>query len=462
MPTPKLARLLLGILALETGICTIFLADEWPPFRNFEKKIFSAFLRNTRGSEAYVVEDADTGTRERLVRPLNSGTPLRYLRVEVDQDNKSALGDDGIPVDEVFQSYPLAPLDWALITKKSHEANCRTLAIDTPLSWEKKDEIDLKRLNQVISSFDYSILTVDLNLGRQGDAVSQSPPSYITRNAIPLSTIQGKANHVPLVNRVTLPPSALGNDDTRFSFRLLDNTPEAGLQEKPSQTFFTPAFARWGDVLIPSFPLAVAMARYEAEPEDLEIIMGKHIRVGSGPLIPIDEFGSLELTLPEELGGLSVMRTAAQVVSAEFLGEELNFDDSSMALFAEDTTASISPWRNPVQLQKILDAIDTLPQPGKPIAHPRLPVWGELVFLSIIALSAAMLLRLPHLSRSAAFSLLVFASVGLLAVLLKTTLTWIPLIPVVATSLVGLFLTFHLSKYAPAPTVVLPPNEPEH
>ena len=107
-------RLLVGILALQAGICTLFLVDACPALRHREEGLFQSFLGATRQDSNFVLDEVAPASRVRIVRPLEPGGIEPYLQIGVTEDPE-----------RLFESYPLSPVDWAIILNNTNEAGCK-------------------------------------------------------------------------------------------------------------------------------------------------------------------------------------------------------------------------------------------------------------------------------------------------------------------------------------------------
>jgi hypothetical protein len=204
-------------------------------------------------------------------------------------------------------------------------------------------------------------------------------------------------------------------------------------------------------MLSPSLPVALAMLRHGAEAGDVRVVMGSHIQVGMGPLIPIDKDGRLTVepsTITNDHSEAIIAETLIEPEAIPLVGDAAS---PGILLMTPDTRRPEVPWGEPTELQAMVDTIDTLPQPGPPIAHPRLPAWGETLFFGSLALVLALFLRLRPLPRIAAFTGALLVAVLVLYLLLRGTSTWIPVLPLVITCLLGLGLSFAMRRHAVAP-----------
>ena len=104
MPTPWIPRIFLTLLGVQVGICTAFLADEWAPLKQREETAFRSIIDSD--GLAHIIDPSAAVDRTRVVRPLKSGQPSNYLRIDITKDKE-----------RFFETFPPSPTDWSLILK---------------------------------------------------------------------------------------------------------------------------------------------------------------------------------------------------------------------------------------------------------------------------------------------------------------------------------------------------------
>lgn len=430
MAPPWIVRSILALLVFEAGICAAFLADYWPPLRNRENSFFRFFVEATRDEGKFVLDPSPTSSRVHLVRPLQDGVPKNYLRIDVTDDP-----------DRLFEANPPSATDWAAILDTTRKSGIPTIAIDHPLSWEDAGEISLRLLDHQISVFDRAVLCVDLRRSPN----SQALPSYLRRNAIPVDKLTGNQSELPRVNRVSVPPSATGAPNVIYAFRILENElqhhDDGSTGPAPPYTF-----AIWDKFLIPSFPIALAMAQFDVQPGDVRIELGHHIRLGDGPIIPVDSVGRLRapLGVPPRFPF-----TTAEAIETDpgTTAEILAGGIPDGGIFIDADAGVPVPWDSPARLLRTASTLDQLPRPGPVSPHPRLPLWAEILLFATLAILAAIFLPFTRFNRFIAFGLLALGSLVVLAGILDLSPnhTWTPIAPVLLTTLAGWLLSprFH-------------------
>ncbi len=430
--TSWIIRLILAVLALEAGVCVAFLADDWKPLREKEDALFERLLSRSREGDDFVIDEVKPTPRVRLVRPLVEGVAQPYLHVKVNEQAAEDL------------HYPLEPEDWWGLLNHTHQVGCRVAAIEEPLTWEGEGVAHLGRLatlNTALSQFETVILTIDLHRPPKGQPI----PAYLQTSAIPLSNVTGETGRLVRVNRVLLPPSATAAPNIRFAFRLQESIDDA-----------RPQILRWDEYLIPSFPLAVAMAQANVSPDQVHIALGHHIRLGDGPIIPINEIGELQIELTEDPAHIERLAVEAyspsQVDNTQEAIREKTSAIPRCVLFADASRDNPSPWKESIHLQKIVSSLDTLPRPEGVETHERLGMMDEVALLGIIAVIAALLLGLPGIFRHLSYFVLLIALPTLLVTLYLGSQKWTPFAPAVATALTGWILAFRMARHLPGRT----------
>ncbi|HBM77928.1 MAG TPA: hypothetical protein DD438_07435 [Verrucomicrobiales bacterium] len=426
--TSWIVRLVLAFLALEVGICVTLLSEDWKPLRDREDALFQKLLTESRKEENLLVDKTQPDPRTRVVRPLVEGRSQPYLQITVDEQAAEDL------------HYPLEPEDWWGLLNHAHAVGCRIAAIEEPLSWEGEGLAHIGRLaslNTALTQFEKVIVTVDLErLPR-----SQAIPSYLKASAIPISNILSGADGLRQVNSVVFPTSIDFTPNTQFSFR-----PDASIGTDQL------AILRWGEHIIPSFPLAVAMAQADISPEQVHISLGDHLRLGDGPIVPIDEFGAFKITRAKR--PLYLERLAAEAYSPSQVEDTRKAITESVGalpnsvLFADKLSGPSPRTRNSV-LQTIA-TIDTLPRPERIEQHHRMSARYEVLLLGAIAIIAGLVVGFPTILRHFSYLLLLVAFPTILVLMNKSSEQWTLFAPAVATAMTGWILAMRMARYLPS------------
>ncbi len=189
------------------------------------------------------------------------------------------------------------------------------------------------------------------------------------------------------------------------------------------------------------FPVAIAMARFGVQPKDVHVELGSHIRLGDGPIIPIDTYGQLRAPLGAPPRFPFTTAEAIETdpgATADILASGI----PDCALFINSQNTTPLPWSGPARLLRTASTVDALPQPGPAAPHPRLPILAEILIFALLAGLAALFLTFTTFNRVLAFGLLALGSLVVLAGILDLSPnhTWTPIFPILFTSLAAWIL----------------------
>jgi len=251
---------------------------------NHERNVLTLFLRGDGTAAPYFIQRGGDGDEVAWhVRTVSNETMDRAIvppGVALLEDN----------VNGVFLNSPHAPIDLALIFRNIARFEGRHLAIGAVMAWDDPDPIGLSALEGVLENFDSVVTTVPLARG----ATAESLPPAFRRASLPIDAVRGNPGGLPVVNRQAVTNVLLGVDDTFAGFTFIE---PFDATERPQ------ILARWDDRLVFSFPFLAALQQAGIRPDDLEVHLGRHIRVGTGGwIIPIDEAGRLTVRVPDNHG----------------------------------------------------------------------------------------------------------------------------------------------------------------
>lgn len=184
---------------------------------------------------------------------------------------------------QIFQSSPPSPVDFAIILKNLTRLKQDSIAIGIPLTWANPEAIPLAALEQQLETIPHLITSAPLS---RGSVPSPVPPAF-RRASLELSQIHGNTALVPVVNRIPIPGVLLGNEKSLAGFTSL----ESELDQN-----HLPLIAIWDNRVVLSFHLLAALNHLQVSPESIEIHLGRHIYLGKNSYyIPIDNYGRLSL-----------------------------------------------------------------------------------------------------------------------------------------------------------------------
>jgi len=361
---------------------------------------------------------------------------LRAFSTEAKPDKRQApvivsLGDD---LEGFFQASPPAPIDMAVIFTNFQRLGAKKAATAAVLSWEAPDPIGLTAFERSLAGFDSLVMAAPLS---RGPVPSSMPPSF-RRASVPLESVKGDVTALPVVNRIPIPGVILGGDNTASGFSVLES-------EAPGEGL--PLFACWEDRVIFSFPLLTVLQRLNVPPEELEIHLGKYVKLGpNGPVAPIDSFG--RLNLPGKKMG------AYAEISAEALidgGDDLFPKQAPDPVILRDDRSAAEPATK--AFSRSLSAIIAVLASEDALSGsrdvPRLSREWETGLLAVVTLALTVCFGVSRFSRQVLA--MVFIGVCLAAQWIGFGLAsvWLPGLSVLAGVLTAYFVTLVLGDALP-------------
>lgn len=351
-----------------------------------------------------------------------------------------AMGDDP---EGFFQSSPAAPIDIAVVLRNFQRLGADKAAVGLVLAWDEPDPIGLAALDKVLAGFDSLVMCAPLGRG----AVPEPLPAAFRNASLAADGIDG-AQALPIVNRIPLSGVILG-ETAAAGFQSLESEPATGA---------LPLLARWDDRVVLAFPLLAAMQRLGVPPGQLEIRLGKFLRLGAdGPVLPIDAQGRIarsSLRQPDApaVAARDMIDRSEPLVSG---GEPVLFRDDRSA--ADDGTRRFSAT--------LVPAVATLASPdglSESARYPRLRETTEWIVLGCLALLATAAAGPRGMARWVLLSLLA-AGVTIAQLLgFGAFGTWLPGLPalaaVAAAAMASLLPVRRISQ--PAPIEPPPPEKP--
>lgn len=385
-----------------------------------DKAIFSVTARSFANPPFFIT---GTGTHDNsyTLRTLRSFAP----DLSSDLPTDIAITDDP---DNVFQSSPPSPVDFAIILKNLRRLGAESVAIGMPLAWTDPDMISLVALDQQLDALPSAITSAPLSR----NPVPTSLPPAFRRASIPITQIKGGLNALPIVNRIPIPDVILGNKSSLAGFTILES-------EEPTE--FPQLIARWEDRVVFSFELLATLSYFGKLPSSLKIHLGEYISLGeSGPYIPIDDFGRLAINPPSiSAPNLSPIR-AEKLIDAD--NDFLAGKPSQPVLIRNLLSSADEPSRR--FSEAIIPTISMLCAPSgttEARTFQRSPSLPELLFLTSIVSLIYGMGNYPILREKISLVCLGALIIALHFILVPTTTTWPPTLPALAAVLVAIPLT---------------------
>jgi hypothetical protein len=179
-----------------------------------------------------------------------------------------------------FDANPPSPSDVAVLLDCMREGGVERVVITSPLAWHDADPFALDALEMVSAGYSRCVTSAVVTRSAQGETI----PAAMLRASVPLQKIRGNVRTLPVVNRIAVPQTFLGRENTWAGFSLIES--------ESHSDGITPLLAVWGDRVVFSASLLAALQRENIETVELEIEVGKAIQARrSGQWWRIDEFG---------------------------------------------------------------------------------------------------------------------------------------------------------------------------
>ena len=369
----------------------------------------------------FFITDTETQNGGYTLRTLRGSSPdlLGKLPPSI------TINDD---LDNVFQTSPPSPVDFAVILKNLKRLGQESVAIGMPLSWTDPEVVSLAALDQQLNSFKAAITSAPLTRKPQPSPL----PSAFRRASIPLSDLGGNISVLPIVNCVSIPDVILGTKSSLAGFTIL---------ESETATEFPSLIARWDDRVVFSFQLLAALDHFDAHLSDLEIRTGKHIAIKkAGLYIPIDQFGRLAIKPPilsasdissigaEELIDAPADFLAANPFEPALIRNTLSSTDPASSRYSDTIVPTVSLLSDP--------SGTTLAQ-----TFERVPWYAEILYLGALLSLIYGLGNYPNLRGRAPLVGLGTLIIILHFLIVPLTGTSPPTLPALATILVAIPLT---------------------
>ncbi|HEY8961390.1 MAG TPA: hypothetical protein VIM57_04230, partial [Luteolibacter sp.] len=278
-----------------------------------------------------------------------------------------AIGDDP---EGVFQSSPPSPVDFAVMLKNLRRLGTKRVALGTVMAWGESDPIARSALERQLSEFEAAVTSTPLTRG-----VTPEPmPGAFLRASLPVKRVKGETALLPVVNRLPVPGTILGEGNVIAGFSELESENVTGL----------PLLARWSDRVVFAFPVMAALAERGLPVDEVTVRLGESLQLGpDGPIVPIDSFGRLAVS-PAKSPPVSP-------VAAESLIDALELPASPLVMLRDDRgAADAATKRFSANLVPSLAAIDAEAGLSPRRRFVRMQWQGEAMFLAGIVLLQVM------------------------------------------------------------------------
>lgn len=244
------------------------------------QEIDRVLFRSVSGAFAnppFFISGNGSRTQPWELRTVASSAPLKRTNPPV----VLSVSDTSAPPE--FQSFPLSPNDYAVILRYLKDRGIEHVAFGTALAWDEKtqDVFQMTSLDRRLSGFDSMVTSTPLKRGGTSEAM---PPAFI-RSSIDSSRVYGDLKSVPVVNRLPIPGTVIGDLKTLVGFSVLET-------EAPGSNI--PLLAVWNDRIVFALPVIAALAERGLPVDGVELRVGEYLKLGpDGPVIPLDSYGNL-------------------------------------------------------------------------------------------------------------------------------------------------------------------------
>lgn len=327
--------------------------------------------------------------------------------------------------DQIFQSSPPSPVDFAVILNNIQRMGRDSVAIGIPLYWNNPEVIATVALERQLEGIPNLITAAPLSRSPEETAI----PSAFLRASIPASKVRGNVALLPKVNRIPVPNIMLGKQKSFAGFTVLES------EETGNHPYL---MARWGDRIVFSFQLLAALEHLSLNPNSIDILLGQAIKLGPGNhSIPIDEFGRLKFQ------NSTASRYKINTLAAETLintpNDRLNKNRFDPVLIRD---SQVTNDKFHAQFSKNLAInIALLADPkGNPVIQSfrRFPEGVELLFLAALLMVLTSIMEFcPNKDPRLLFGFIAGSLLILHFIFLFTTNTALPTLPALAATIIA-------------------------
>lgn len=272
--------------------------------------------------------------------------------------------------DGYFETVPPPPADLAVLLARLDSAGVQVVAFSQPLQWSDPDLLAVETLRRVLDRFDKAVLGFPLKDGTTGGPVVA--PFQVA--SVAYDSVSGDASKLPVVNSIQGDNPELGGEKTTAGFTTLRT------EQSDEQRAYL--LARWDDRVVFSHVLVAELANRGLSETDIQIEVGKEIRLGDdGPRVPIDFRGRVSLRGFARSGD----QNPASAVIAGTL-EESYFNRKEPVYFIDQRSALGKEELESNQILPLMvAAVRAAPQKVSVETVASVPIWVQLIVLFIVA-----------------------------------------------------------------------------
>lgn len=305
-----------------------------------------------------------------------------------------------------FETWPPAPLDYALIFESLVRGEPAAVAVTMPLAWPSVERLDAATLKERVTLLPRGVLACTLVHGEEVAPLQPESPEAPLPLA-QLTQVEGDPSRVPewgALGQVALP-------DVRGSKALGFTRIEFGAQPEAEASSVTlPLLARRGEEIVANLLLQSLLTWKGVSASDVRVILGKEIVITPELRVPIDE-----------TGGLSVFTAHPPVVRRVSAG----------ALWEADADAEIpvTSESRAVSIKQAFVVVAVEGEQALQLTTSRGQVWeeGELTARALAAvLSGRHFREVPMVYQAALWGALLLGGTGLLLAPRRWQALWWP------------------------------------
>lgn len=374
------------------------------------------------------------------VTPYQKVPDARLFIVEVGEDP-----------DNVFQSNPPVPMDYAVIFYQLRQLGADKVAVTSSLSWPPPpDAIATDALSYEIADYNRAVIGLVMSPSARRIVLPKALESLVLQP----EQVKGSISSLTGVGRVVDPPQ-VQSDKAIFIAPMRVETESDTVMAVDGRKL--PLFVRWGNYVLPTLPLVSALDALGLKVSDIRVSFGDKIYLGNRRILPIDESGCI--TVQEDMGNTVIRVPATRLVPMQDVPHDVELQkalaSSQAVLLGEGKTPldqlggiqTVSGlWNWEQSLDVTAAGVQALLQgmaPAESVSLNRLGRWGQLIVLFDVLLLGTWALTFPAGRRR----LVLFAlAVGVLAtglVMASFFRIWLPM----TTSLLGVLMLVLASRF---------------
>ncbi len=226
------------------------------------------------GQEVVLQEHAQTAPRP---VPAKAAPAVAYLSL------------DAATCFQNFSSMTPGPQELSVLLDKLRRGGYTALALSAPLAWdEESGAMARELLCHIVAQFPHHAV----GLRGRTAALADATPRALSQCTIPAQNIQGATTGLPSANKPF--PNALADTPDQLPFLWAADWLEDEPTTHASTARNLPLLARWNGAVVPTLPLRLAMEQRGVSCDDIQVEMGRQIRIGDAAL-PLDMQGCTEL-----------------------------------------------------------------------------------------------------------------------------------------------------------------------